>query len=77
VTTVGSVEPGKRPSGIAILTTVPLQVGPSKKKKFAIGGSRAANAFSISWPSIPPITAQLGVHSLAAVVDKYLYERLI
>ncbi|KAG8787550.1 hypothetical protein FRC16_001543, partial [Serendipita sp. 398] len=32
-----------------------------------MGGSRAARAFRISWPSIPPRTAQLGDHSRAAV----------
>jgi hypothetical protein len=57
---------------MAILTTVPLHVCPSKKKKFAIGGSRAARAFNMSCPSIPPMTAQLGDHSCAAVCERRL-----
>lgn len=49
--------------------TVPEPVLPSKEKKFAIGGSRAANAFKISWANIPPTTAHTGENSCAAVVD--------
>jgi hypothetical protein len=56
-----------------ILTTVPLHVWPSKKKKFAMGGSRAAKVFNMSCPSMPPITAQLGDHSCTAVLERSLY----
>lgn len=62
---------------IAILTTVPLHVCPSKKKKLAMGASRAARVLRTSWPSIPPITAQLGAHSCAAVRERILKDKWI
>lgn len=52
--------------------TVPPPPFPSKVKKFAIGGSRAASAFRISCANIPPTTAETGENSCAAVVDNIL-----
>lgn len=46
-----------------IRQTVPLPLVPSNTKKLAIGASRAASAFKISCPSIPPITAHTGENS--------------
>jgi hypothetical protein len=55
-----------------IRQTVPLPVVPSKAKKLAMGGSRAANALRMSCASIPPSTAQTGENSCRAVVDTVL-----
>lgn len=55
--------------GMFIRITVPPPVLPSKTKKFAIGGSRAARALRISCANIPPTIAQTGENSWAAVVD--------
>jgi hypothetical protein len=41
-----------------------------------MGGSRAARVFNMSCPSIPPVTAQLGDHSSAAVLERSLQIKL-
>ena len=53
---------------IFIRHTDPCPVFPSNTKKFAMGGSRAANVFNISWPRTPPITAQTAEISQVAVI---------
>ena len=58
--------------GIDILTTVPPPRLPSKVKKLAMGGSRAARALRMSCASRPPTTAQTGESSCAAVVATVL-----
>lgn len=43
-------------------------VFPSKVRKLAIGGSRAASVFRMSWASRPPTMAQTGENSCTAVI---------
>lgn len=58
-----------------ILHTVAPPVFPSKVKKLAIGGSRAASVLRISWANIPPTMAHTGENSCAAVTATDLGER--
>ena len=59
--------------GMDILTTVPPPRLPSKVKKLAMGGSRAARALRMSCARSPPTTAQTGDSSCAAVVAMALH----